>query len=83
LGRFINGSKPGLIKANVILGQFDYNKQAFPIRTKNKPKKCKDPIAVKKGEEFILTYGAGYWNRMRTMKRTFEEDRSHKVKNKK
>lgn len=60
IGRYINGSLTG-IKSNVRLGRWNDKQKGFPVVTK-KP--------VKKGGEFILSYGVGYWNALRSSKKS-------------
>ena len=74
-GRYINGSKRGKTKANAYIGMWDDHRQGFAVRVKAKPSGCRSKIGVKSGKEFIISYGSGYWARMRREKERREETR--------
>lgn len=59
LGRYINCPKRGS-KANARWG-FAGVGTRVAIRAMRKPKGCKNPIAIKAGEEIFICYGSGYW----------------------
>jgi hypothetical protein len=77
LGRFINASKRGENKANLKWGAWNENKQAFAIRTMYKGRQIAKK-AVRKGQEFFISYGSGYWRWVEKQKALKEIERTHK-----
>jgi hypothetical protein len=58
-GRYMNNPPKGT-KANCVFGVTNVG-HFVEIKTRKKPPRTKNLIAVKKGEEFFLNYGSGYW----------------------
>lgn len=83
LGRYINSPAKGS-RVNVRWGSTNLGTR-IAIRALNKPKGCKDPIAIKAGQELFITYGPGYWaaikkrRRERILKRKDRKERLYRV----
>jgi hypothetical protein len=63
-GRYMNnppkGTKANCTFGNTTIGHF------IQVKTVKKPSGTVNPIAVKKGQEFFIKYGSGYWRRSKT-----------------